>query len=311
MMEISGDASKQLNTSWLSGCAPWKTLLLSTCLCSGEMVHAEERQSWVLEKAPYHWPNNLNARSGEPGCWKPPSDRFSQKEALRAVVSAFSAGLNPADRGFGDIPADLHVDGFVPVRLRLTRSDGSSLAKTPCEVSIVRLGPRKEKMDDISEHAIKTFLLLTSLGRTLCKKEIADTPSGGFASHYLLSRVFTQFGANPMVLLFCNSGANFRTYSYELYTVTPSGLEQVWIADFYDGNGGSLQQPFWQSNFDFCPLRSGRANEFTVYTTSGCRRWMEPGDGKDLKPTYTKRIYQWDPDLETFVKIRERSFSKP
>ena len=55
-------------------------------------------------------------------------------------------------------------------------------------------------------------------------------------------------------------------------------------------------------------MSSGRANEFTVYTTSGCRRWMEPGDGKDLKPTYTKRIYHWDPELETFAKISECSF---
>jgi hypothetical protein len=57
-------------------------------------------------------------------------------------------------------------------------------------------------------------------------------------------------------------------------------------------------------------MRSGGGNEFTVYTTSGCRRAMEPSQQKDLTPVYTKRAYPWDAGRGTFVKVKEHAFSK-
>ena len=99
-----------------------------------------------------------------------------------------------------------------------------------------------------------------------------------------------------------------RSYVYDLNRVTRSGLREVWRGDFDDGNSGSWQQGYSQTNLDFSALRAGRANGFSAYTTSGCRRWLEPGDEKDLNPTYTKRVFRWSARRKTFVKIAQRSF---
>jgi tetratricopeptide (TPR) repeat protein len=47
---------------------------------------------------------------------------------------------------------------------------------------------------------------------------------------------------------------------------------------------------------------------FSAYTTSGSRRWLGPGDEKDLNPTYTKRVFRWNGRRKTFVKVAQRSF---
>jgi hypothetical protein len=280
---------------------------LVLCLAAAGSLCADD-YDLIVEKPPSPWPNNLDVRREEPGCWQPPSDWFSKSAARRAVLRPFAAGLNSADRKFGAIPADVHVDGFVSMPLRLPRAHGKGRMATPCELSIVRIGPRKEKEGESDEPVIKTFLLLTSRGKTLWKETLAETPTGCPEEHYTLSRVVTQFEKDPFILLFSDFGGNSRGYFYDLHRVTPSGLQAVWHGDLDDGNSGSVQQGYGQSNFDFSPMSSGRANEFTAYTTSGCRRWMEPGDEEDLNPTYTKCVFRWDPDFDTFVTAAERSF---
>ncbi len=269
------------------------------------------RADWdpSLEKPPRHWPNNRNERYREPGAWTPPSDRFSRREALKAISVPLAASLDPADRGFGEIPAHLHIDGFVPLWLPVSREDGLGAAPAPCELSVVHLGPRKEDDEAIGEMVIKSYFLLTSRGRMLWKWDINATASGAAADHYRLARVVTQFDKAPWVLLFTDSGANTRLYFYHLYRVTDSGLDEVWEDDSEDGQTGSLQQWYSRSNFDFSSLRSGRANEFTIYTTSGIRRVMELDDVKDAKPKYTKRVYRWSMRRGTFVKVAESAFS--
>ena len=71
------------------------------------------------------------------------------------MLRPFAAGLAPADRKFGDIPEDVHIDGFVT--LPLPRGHGKGRKTTPCELSIVRLGPRQEKEDENQEPVIKNF----------------------------------------------------------------------------------------------------------------------------------------------------------
>jgi hypothetical protein len=264
-----------------------------------------------LEKPPRHWPNNLDERHGEPGGWTPPSNPFSRKKALKEIAAPLAASLDPAGRRFGNIPADLHVDGFVPLRLPLSRGDGSGTGATPYELAVVHLGPRQEAVEGMTlDPTIQDFLLLTSRGKVLWKWEIDATPPGAFANRYRLARVVTQFDKAPWVLLFTDSGANTRLYSYHLYRVTESGLDEVWEGDLDDGQTGSLQRWYSRSNFDFSRLRAGRTNEFTVYTTSGIRRLMDPSDVKDAKPKYTKRVYRWNQRGGTFVKVGESSFSK-
>jgi len=224
------------------------------------------------------------------------------------VVTPFATTLDPSDRSFGDVPADVHIDGFTPLHLRLPRDNGHGQTPIPCEVSIVRIGPRKEKEGELDVPTTRTFLVLTSRGKMLWKEKVAETPSSAFADHYKLSRVVRQFEKAPFVLLLGDSGGNTRNFSYDLYRVTLSGLEKVWTGDWYDGHSGSVQQGYSWSNFDFSKPRSGRANQFTVYTTFGCRRWMLPGDEEFLKPKYTKRVYRWDAGRGTFVKIAERFF---
>jgi len=281
----------------------WTALFLFVAVSSGAAFCEEGVENTASEKPPYPWPSSR--RFGEPQSWQPPGDRFSQKEARRAVIAPFATSLEPSDRSFGDIPTDVHIDGFVALRLPPAREDHRRPASIPAEVSIVRVGPRREKADEIMEPVIKTFLLLTSRGQTLWIKELGQTPASTFADHDQLSRVFTQFGNSPFVLLFCNSGGATRNFSYELYRVTPSRLEKVWSDDLGDGYSYSTQQWFSWSNFNFSALRLGQANGFTVYTTSGIRRTMEPGDEKDLKPKYTKRVYRWNAVLKTFVKVNE------
>ena len=286
--------------------APVLALVWCLALAGSLLADDDDDRDWIVEKPPYSWPNNLDVRREAPGCWKPPSDRFSQEAARRAVLRPFAAGLDPADQKFGDVPADVHIDGFVT--MPLTRGHGKSRTTTPCELSIVRLGPRKEKEDENQERGIKTFLLLTTHGRTLWKKELAETGAEYEGEHYKLSRVETQFEKDPLILLFSDFGGDSRSYVYDLNRVTPSGLREVWRGDFDDGNSGSWQQGYSQSDIDFSALRSGRANGFTAYTTSGCRRWLKLGDEKDLNPTYTKRVFRWNGRRKTFVKIAQRSF---
>lgn len=271
------------------------------------------RAEWdpSLEKPPRHWPNNRNERYGEPGAWTPPSDRFSRQQALKAVAAPLAASLDPADRSFGDIPADLHFDGFVPLQLPLPKGNGPGTALASCELSVVHLGPRKEDDETISTTVIKSYFLLTSRGRMVWMQAINATEAGAFADHYRLARVVTRFDKAPWVLLFTDSGANTRLYFCHLYRVTDSGLDEVWEDYSGDGQTGSLQQWYSRSNFDFSMLRSGRANEFTIYTTSGIRRAMEADDVKDAKPKYTKRVYRWSVRRGTFVKVAESAFSKP
>lgn len=265
------------------------------------------------EKPPRPWPNNLDARRGEPGCWRPPGDRFSRAEALRAIAAPLVAHLDPADRGFGNIPADLHIEGFVRLRLPLPRADGRGTRSTACELSVVQLGPSGGRNPEIiDDPAIKTYYLLTTHGRLIWSQGLMPTGTGVYANHYRLSRVVTQFDRAPWVLLFTDSGGNTRNFSYGLWRVTPTGWVNVWDGNgLDDGHSGSVQQGYEWSNFDFSRLRSGRANAFTVYTTSGIRRLMLAGDEKFKKPKYTRRVYRWDSRRATFVKVCERSFTKP
>ena len=271
-----------------------------------------ETDRFIPERAPRPWPSNRDVRSGEPGCWKPPSDRFSRHTAVRAVLPAFVAGLDATDRTFGDIPKDVHFDGFVPLTVRAPSTVRRGAIYAPWEVSIVRIGPHDEHDETLSKPTIRTFLLLTSQGKALWKHQLAETTGGAFADHYRLSRVVTQFGKDPMVLLFCDTGGSTRDFMYTLKRVTKAGLEDVWESypGIDDGHTGSLQQGYSQSHFDFSAMRSGRANEFTVYTTSGCRRAMDPEQVKDLTPVYTKRVYHWNGERGTFVKVKEHAFSK-
>lgn len=264
-----------------------------------------------LEKSPRHWPNNRNERYSEPGAWTQPGDRFSRKRALKAIAAPLAASLDPADRSFGDAPAHLHIDGFVPLLLPLPRGGGTETRPVPCELSVVHLGPRKEDDEAIGETVIESYFLLTSRGKMVWMQPINATPAGAFADHHRLARVVTQFDRAPWVLLFTDSGGSTRNYSYHLYRVTDSGLDEVWEDSSGDGQTGSLQQWYSRSNFDFTPLRTGRANEFTIYTTSGIRRVMEPEDLKDAKPKYTKRVCRWSARAGTFLKVGESSFSKP
>lgn len=285
-------------------------LLWVALLLSGSGLRAEWDPS--REKPPRHWPNSLNVRNDEPGCWQPPSDRFSRPEALKAVATPLAASLDPSAQVFGDIPADLHIEGFVRLRLPLPRQDGRGVASTAGELSVAHLGPRGGKNPEvIDEAAIKPYYLLTAHGQLIWGKELMATGTGVYANHYRLSRVVTQFDRAPWVLLFTDSGGNTRNFSYTLLRVTPSGWEIVWDGeDLNDGHSGSVQQGYEWSNFDFSRMRSGRANEFTVHTTSGIRRLMLPGDEQFKKPRYIKRVYRWDRTRAIFVKAYEHTFTK-
>jgi len=268
----------------------------------------EPRPTWKPEKPPLHWPSNLSVPN-DPHSWEPPRDRFDAKVAAAAVLAPFAAGLDPADRRFGEIPKHAHIDGFVRLPLRLPRNGSPGTKSVLCEVSIVWLGPRN--VTEVEDDVIKAFLIVTSGGRMLSQKVLGETGSGAAADHYTLSRVITNYGKDPMVLLFADSGGNTRGFFYTLYRVRADGVEEIWHNDWdTDGHSGSMQQGYGQSNFDFSAMRSGRVDEFQVYTTSGCRRWMEPGDEELLKTTYTKRVYRWDDGARTFVKTLEHSFHR-
>jgi hypothetical protein len=287
----------------------------SVPIAPGQDVEERPEREFKLETPPRHWPSNRDVRSDEPGAWKPPRDRFDLRDARSAVVPAFARSLEAGDEGFGDVPKDVHIPGFVRMPLRVPGKSGAGTAGTksvsvPCEVSVVQLGPRATP--DSWDGKIKNFLLITSRGKMLFKKELGETETGAFANHYALSRVVTDFGKDPVVLLFTDFGGSSRLFMYRLFRVRADGVAQIWESDWEDcdGHSGSLQQGYGQSNFDFSEMRAGRANEFQVYTTSGCRRWMEPGDEELLKTKYTKRVYRWDETAKMFVRVSERSFFK-
>jgi hypothetical protein len=132
-------------------------------------------------------------------------------------------------------------------------------------------------------------------------KQFEVSYSGGYDPQYSLFAISAAGESNPLVLVRRNEGANSRNIIYQLYRVESDRLRLLWEWS-KDLIGRSTTMYFSISNIDFSEIRSNDPKRFTVYTTYGNLRKMDPKDDTDLTPKHRVTSFEWNAIADAFVE---------
>ena len=133
---------------------------------------------------------------------------------------------------------------------------------------------------------------------TAVDKEFEINYGGSYSARFGIAALPASGQENPLVFVRRNEGGSGRTITYDLYRLERDRLKSLW--EWSDEFSHSTAEAYSISKIDFS--RIGDEKQFTLYTTYGNLREMEPGTGTTTGHRVTS--FAWNPAADAFQEVR-------